>query len=78
MLKHVQVQRSTMETQQTSTSGEFALDYVSPVKLVINKYIEAMSNVCDGLRGDAPVASKEAGLIVCVKLMTEDQVVLIH
>ena len=47
-----------VETQQVSMNGNFAPDYTSLVKLAINKYIEAMSKVCDGLRGDAVVAAQ--------------------
>ena len=42
-------------------NGNFALDYVSLVKIG-DQYIEAMSKVCDGLRGDAVVAAQEVGL----------------
>ena len=41
-------------------NGNFALDHVSLVNLVIN-FFEAMSKVCDGLRGDAFVAAQEVG-----------------
>ena len=61
MLKLFQVHTSIAGTQQVSTSGNFALDFASLEKLAIKKYIEAMSKVCDGLRGDASVAAQEIG-----------------
>ena len=38
----------------------FPLDYTSPGKPG-DQYIEAMSKVCAGLRGDAIIAAQEAG-----------------
>ena len=48
-----------METQQFPIGRNFALDFASLVNPVINKYIEAMSKVCGGLRGDAFVLAQE-------------------
>ena len=48
------------ETQQVSMNGNFEFDYVSPGKTG-DQQIDAMSKVCDGLRGDAFVAAQEVG-----------------
>ena len=64
-----------METQHVSMNGDSAHDDALPVKLVINKHIEAVSKVCDGLRGDAVFAEQEVASIVCAKLLMEDHVV---
>ena len=55
MLKHGQVQTSTAEMQRVFTSRLLIAG-----KTCV-KYIEAMSNVCDGLRCDAFVAAQELG-----------------
>ena len=60
MRTHVQVHTSTTEMQRVFASGNFALDFASLVK-VGDQYIDAMSKVCDGLRGDAVVAAQEVG-----------------
>ena len=60
MLKRVQAHISTMETQQVSMNENSAHDYALLIKFG-DQYIEAMSKVCDGLRGDAFVAAQEVG-----------------
>ena len=59
-LKQVLARVFTLETQRISMNCNFALDYASLVKTG-DQYIEAMSKVCDGLRGDAFVAAQEVG-----------------
>ena len=61
MLKRVQAHKSIMERQQVSTNWNFTLDHALPVNTG-DQYIEAMSKVCDGLRGDAFVAAQEVGV----------------
>ena len=61
MLKHLQVHTSPTEMQRVSTSGNFALDFAWLVK-TRDQFIEAVSKVCDGLLGDAFVATQEVGL----------------
>ena len=58
MLKHVQVHTSTTKMQQVSTRGEFRTRLRIAGKTG-DQYIEAMSKVCDGLRGDAFFAAQE-------------------
>ena len=60
MLKRVQARISTVETQQVSTNGNVALDLRIAGKTG-DQYIETMSKVCDGLRGEAFVAAPEVG-----------------
>ena len=61
MLKRVQAHISTMATQQVSTNGNFALVFALLVKLGINTSKRCPKS-CDGLRGDAFVATQEIGL----------------
>ena len=77
MLKHVQVH--CIDNGDTASFHDW--EFRTRLRIAGksgDQHIEAVSKVCDGLRGDALVASKEAGLILCVKLLTEDQVVLMH
>ena len=60
MLKDVQVHTSIMEMQRVCTSGTFALDSAAQVKFC-DQYIEAISKVCAGQRGEAFVAAREIG-----------------
>ena len=60
MLRRVQAHISTMETQQVSMKWEFRTRLRIASKHG-DQHIEAMSNVCDGLRGDAFVAAQETG-----------------
>ena len=77
MLRCVQAHILTLETQQVSTNGNFALDYVSPGKLVINISKRCQKYVTDCAVTDSSRHKKLAS-IICVKLLTEDHVVLIH
>ena len=47
MLRRVLVHTSTMETQQVSMIGNFALDYASPEKLEINISKRCQKSVMD-------------------------------
>ena len=60
MLERVQAHVSTMETQQVFHEWEFRTRLRIASKTG-DHYIEAMSKVCDGLRGDAFVAAQEVG-----------------
>ena len=52
---------SIAETQQVFTYGNFALDRLRVAGKTGDQDIEAVSTVCDGLRGDAFVAAQEVG-----------------
>ena len=58
-LKHVQVHASTAFTQQVFTCG--LRTRLRIAGKIGDQHIEAMSKVCDGLRGDALVAVQEVG-----------------
>ena len=59
MPRRVLVHISVTETQQVSTNGIRARLRIAGK--TGDQYIEAMSKVCDGLRGDAFVAAQEVG-----------------
>ena len=77
MLRRILVQRLAIETQQVSTSGNSALDNVSLGKLVINISTRCQKSVTDCAVMHSSRHKKLAS-IICVKLSTEDHVVLTH
>ena len=77
MLKRVQAHISTMETQQVSINGNFALDYALLAHLVINTSKQCQKSVMGCVVTQSSRHNKLAS-IICAKLLTEDLVVLTH
>ena len=75
MLNRVQARTSTMETQQVSMNGNFALDHALLVNLVINTLERCLKSVMDCV---ATLSSRHRKLasIICAKLSVEDHEVL--
>ena len=75
MLKRKQAHVSTVDTQQVSMNGNLELDCALLEKLVINTSKRCQKSLMDCV---VPHSSrhKELASVVCVKLLTEDHVVL--
>ena len=67
MLKHVQVHISTMETQQVSMNGNFALDYALLVNPVINVLKRCLKSAMDCVPTHSSRHKKLAS-VICAKI----------